>query len=160
MHSLKPLKPLVRARPTQRPFHRHTADVSTPSATGPDEPPLPEPVRELITRFIASVAELEALLLLYNEPQLRWDVGAIAKRLYISEAHALTTLRTLTKHGLASVSDDYWRYQPRDPALADAVCALSTLYSRRLVVITALIHGKSGSGIAEFARAFVLRRKD
>jgi hypothetical protein len=139
---------------------RHTANVNTPSATGPDEPPLPEPVRELITRRIASVAELEALLLLFNEPQLRWDVGTIARRLYISEAHALTALSNLTKHGLASPSDDNWRFQPEDPALTDAVRTLSQLYTRRLVVITALIHGKAGRGIEEFARAFVLRRKD
>jgi hypothetical protein len=134
--------------------------VSTPPATGPDEPPLPEAVRELITRRIVSVAELEALLLLFNEPHLRWDVGTMARRLYISEAHAATALRNLTAQGLAIAGEDQWRFQLQDPALTDTVRSLSELYTRRLVMITGLIHGKTGRGIEEFARAFVLRRKD
>jgi hypothetical protein len=133
---------------------------NTPPATGPDEPSLPEPVRELITRRIDTVAELEALLLLFNEPQWRWDVGTVSRRLYISEAHAATALRNLSARGLASARDEQWRFEPTDLALTDTVRALSDLYTRRLVAITALIHGKSGRGIEEFARAFVLRRKD
>jgi hypothetical protein len=126
----------------------------------PDAPPLPGPVHELITRRIDSVAELEALLLLFNEPQLRWDVGTVARRLYISEAKATAALRNLSTRGLARADDERWRFEPEEPALADAVRALSALYTQRLVVITALIHGKTGRGIEEFARAFVLRRKD
>jgi hypothetical protein len=126
----------------------------------PDAPPLPQPVHELITRRIDSVAELEALLLLFNEPQLRWDVGTVARRLYISEAKATTALRNLSTRGLARADDERWRFDPEEPALADVVRALSELYTQRLVVITALIHGKTGRGIEEFARAFVLRRKD
>jgi hypothetical protein len=134
--------------------------VNTAPDTAPDDPPLPEPVRELITRRIDSVAELEALLLLFNEPQLRWDVGTVARRLYISEAKATMALRNLNTRGLARPDGDRWRFEPEESALTDVVRALSDLYTQRLVVITALVHGKTGRGIEEFARAFVLRRKD
>jgi Mn-dependent DtxR family transcriptional regulator len=134
--------------------------VSKADAAEPGDPSLPEPVRELILRRIDSVAELEALLLLFNEPQRPWEVSAVARRLYIGEAQATAALRHLHSRGLARAQDDRWRFEPDEPALTDVVRALSELYTQRLVVITALIHGKTGRGIEEFARAFVLRRKD
>ena len=126
----------------------------------PEEPPQPEAVRELITRRIDSVAQLEALLLLFNSPQARWDVAAVARRLYIPEADAAVALRHLRANGLAAVTDEQWRFEAETPEVGDAVLALADLYSRRLVVITALIHGNTARGIEAFARAFVLRRKD
>ena len=122
--------------------------------------PLPEPVRELIVRRIDSVADLEALLLLCNEPQHHWDEATVARRLYIDEARAGATLQRLAQRGLAAPHDGGWRFAPETPAVADAVRELSRIYSQRLVAITALIHGKTARGIEEFARAFVIRRKE
>jgi len=134
--------------------------VTPTQDAAPEEPSLPEAVRELITRCIDSVAELEALLLLFNAPQTRWDVAAVARRLYIPEASAAAALRHLRLNGLAAVTGEQWRFEAEVPEVGDAVLALSDLYSRRLVVITALIHGKTARGIEAFARAFVLRRND
>jgi hypothetical protein len=134
--------------------------VTPPQDATPEDPPLPEAVRELIMRRVGSVAELEALLLLFNSPQTRWDVAAVARRLYIPEADAAAALRQLRANGLAAVSDVHWRFEAETPEVGDAVLALADLYSRRLVVITALIHGNTARGIEAFARAFVLRRKD
>jgi hypothetical protein len=134
-----------------------------PPGAGDDLPhsePLPEAVRELIVRRIDSVADLEALLLLRNEPQQRWDANAVARRLYIDEARAAATLQRLVQRGLAAPQDGGWRYAAETPALADAVQALCDIYSQRLVAMTALIHGKTARGIEEFARAFVIRRKE
>lgn len=130
------------------------------SGQPPQPEPLPEPVRELIVRRIDSVADLEALLLLRNEPQQQWNANSVARRLYIDEARAAATLQRLVQHGLAAMQDGICRYAAETPGLADAVQALGDIYSQRLVAITALIHGKTARGIEEFARAFVIRRKE
>lgn len=126
----------------------------------PDAAPLPEAVRELLVRRIDSVAELEALLLLVNEPQQRWDAQAVARRLYIGEAAAANVLRNLHQHGLAARRDEAWRFEPDSAGTRDAVQMLSTLYTQRLLTITTLIHGKTARSIDAFAQAFVLRRKE
>lgn len=131
--------------------------MSTPD---PGEPPLPDAVRELIARRIDSVAELEALLLMCNEPQQPWNAAAVARRLYIDEARAAATMQRLVQRGLAAPHGGGWRYAPETPALAVAVRSLCDIYSQRLVAITTLIHAKTARGIEEFARAFVIRRKE
>jgi hypothetical protein len=130
------------------------------AARPPPAQPLPEPVRELIVGRIDSVADLEALQLLRNEPQRHWDEASVARRLYIDEARAGATLKRLAQRGLAASVQGSWHYAPETPAVADAVQALCDIYSQRLVAITALIHGKTARGIEEFARAFVIRRKE
>lgn len=133
------------------------AEEGEPAPAGP----LSEPVRELIARRIDSVADLEALLLLCNEPGQAWTSGSVARRLYIDEARAAATLLRLEQRGLvAACPDGGWRYAPETPALADAVQGLRDVYSQRLVAITTLIHGKPARGIEEFARAFVIRRRE
>jgi len=111
-------------------------------------------------RRIDSVADLEALLLMCNEPQQPWNAATVARRLYVDEARAAATMQRLVQRGLAAPHDGGWRYAPETPALADAVQTLCTIYSQRLVVITTLIHSKTARGIEEFARAFVIRRKE
>jgi hypothetical protein len=46
---------------------------------------IPEDVAQFIIEKIDSVAQLEALLLLRDNPQQQWDVAAVAKRLYIDD---------------------------------------------------------------------------
>jgi hypothetical protein len=47
---------------------------------------IPSAVQEFLLSRIDSIAQLEALLLLYGEPGRAWDCADIARRLYISEA--------------------------------------------------------------------------
>lgn len=126
----------------------------------PGDEALPEPVRDLIGRCIDSIAELEALLLLHNEPESRWDVGAVSRRLYIPEAQVRKVLQRLADCGLAADEGGCWRFRCSSPQTAGAVTELAALYSRRLIAITTLIHEKPARGIEAFARAFVLRRND
>lgn len=132
--------------------------MTAPPEPATGQPPLPGEVRELIKRCIDSVADLEALLLLFNEREAHWDAAALARRLYIDEAGAAASLQRLHQCGLAAPHGARWRFEPGTTALADAVALLAGLYSQRLVAITELIHGKKTRGIEEFARAFVIRR--
>jgi hypothetical protein len=56
---------------------------------------IPEDVAQFIIEKIDSVAQLEALLLLRDNPQQQWDVAAVAKRLYIDDERASKVLARL-----------------------------------------------------------------
>ncbi|HEY7217508.1 MAG TPA: hypothetical protein VH985_03875, partial [Candidatus Binatia bacterium] len=61
---------------------------------------IPDDIKQLILDKIDSVAQMEALLLLRNNPELGWDVAAVAKRLYIDEGQAGKTLVRLLEEKL------------------------------------------------------------
>ena len=118
---------------------------------------IPEDIREFISRYIDSVGQLEALLILRLRPEERWDLPTIAKRLYISEGNARELLGPLCEHKLASCSDDtYWLAELNSEQKA-IIDRLADLYARRLIPVTNLIHSKTRR-IREFANAFRLRK--
>jgi hypothetical protein len=56
---------------------------------------IPEDVAQFIIEKIDSVAQLEALLLLRDNPEQQWDIAAVAKRLYIDDEQAGKVLARL-----------------------------------------------------------------
>jgi len=61
---------------------------------------IPEDVAQFIIEKIDSVAQLEALLLLRDNPQQQWDIAAVAKRLYIDDEQADKVLARLREASL------------------------------------------------------------
>lgn len=61
---------------------------------------IPEDVAQFIIEKIDSVAQLEALLLLRDNPQQQWDIAAVAKRLYIDDQQADKVLARLREASL------------------------------------------------------------
>jgi hypothetical protein len=114
-------------------------------------------VRELVLRYIDSVAELEALLLLRAE-EGPWRHETLAPRLYVDDRTADQVLMALHRGGLVSRADDGFRYAPRSDALRRAVGELADSYPKFLIPMTHLIHSKSRSALRDFAGAFTLRR--
>jgi hypothetical protein len=114
-------------------------------------------VRRFIAKYIDSVGQLEALLLLRATPELAWDVPLVARRLYASEAETTQILDQLCRNGLLVCTDTVYRYQCRTEELARVVDELAELYARHLIPITNMIHAKSRR-IREFADAFRLRK--
>jgi hypothetical protein len=117
---------------------------------------LPQGVKEFVLRYIDSVAELEALLLLRAEPG-PWSQPALAERLYVDEPVADHVLAALHNRGLVSRADDGFRYSPQSDAPHRAVEGLADSYARCLIMITRFIHSKPRSALLEFADAFKLR---
>lgn len=113
-------------------------------------------LRAFIARYIDSVAELEALLLLRNSPDQKWTLKAIAKRLYTSETETAAALSRLCSDGMANCRDDLYQYDCA-PALATTVDRLAEAYRQQLIPITHLIHSKPRR-IREFADAFKLKK--
>ena len=119
--------------------------------------PLPAELREFLTEHIDSIAQLEALLLLRDGPDVAWDAQSTAKRLYIGEQEALEALAQLAAHGLIARGASSYKFDPQSEELSRMVDLLADYYRRYLIPITNLIHAKPHR-IQQFADAFKLRK--
>jgi len=122
--------------------------------------PIPADVRDFLTRYIESIAQLESLLLLHGRPGSEWTVAEVAGRLYVSPELAGALLARLADDTLLvrQANPDVFVYGPGSMALAQAVDRVASTYRTHLVPITNLIHAKASTRVHEFANAFKLRR--
>jgi predicted ArsR family transcriptional regulator len=119
-------------------------------------------VRQFIFDRIHSIAQLECLLLLHDNPEVQWSVETLAQRLYINQQQAKEVLSHLTSEGLLIAHGEspvFYQYQTNPPHLNKMVDRLAEAYSKYLIQITNLIHSKPQSRIQEFAEAFRLRKR-
>ena len=120
---------------------------------------IPKEISEFIIQYIASVAELEGLLLLREEPEKGWDKHSLAERLYIEAEDAERILSYFSSLGfLHEASDRAYFYKPKNKNLIAQVDAVAEIYSRYLVPVTNLIHMKSKKRVQQFADAFRIRK--
>lgn len=85
----------------------------------------------------------------------------VARRLYIDQKQTAELLTKLcADHFAAAEGNDpaLYYYRPASDELRQMVGRLAELYSRHLVPITNLIHGKPKSRVQEFADAFRFRK--
>jgi predicted transcriptional regulator len=102
-------------------------------------------VSEFIVQRLSSVAELEALLLLWRNPGKDWSVAKLARRLYITEVDVSDVLRKLTAQHLVEERNGFYRYWQSSASLVNNVERLAELYCTHLVAITELMHSKSNA---------------
>jgi hypothetical protein len=125
--------------------------------------PIPLDVQQFILRYVDSIAQLEALLLLYGHPTDNWTVTAISQRLYITEQQTTELLARLQARDLivapAGVATGF-RYQPQSEELAKIVPRVAEVYRQHLVPVTNLVHAKARLRVQEFADAFRLRKEE
>jgi hypothetical protein len=115
--------------------------------------PVPKHLRDFIARYIDSVAQLEALLLLHGNPAERWGIDPVAKRLYIAPGEALEILERLARDGLLTGENGVFHFHCATPELHQAADELAETYRRQLIPVTKLIHAKPRR-IRAFADAF------
>ena len=92
------------------------------------EDPIPNDVRQFILTNIDSIGQLEALLLLRAAPTERWNVAAVAKRLYITEQETAPLLAGLCDRGLIVISGFepvQYSYQQKSADLSQMVDRLA-----------------------------------
>jgi hypothetical protein len=119
---------------------------------------VPEDVREFILRYINSIAQLEALLLLWRDPNATWEIASLAKRLYASEGETSEALAQMNADGLLVADEGRYRFNPRcSDREKEMVARLAQVYAKQLIPVTNIIHTKPGR-IREFADAFRLRK--
>ena len=70
---------------------------------------VPGDIRDFILKHIASVAQIEALLLIWSNPEKRWSVSKVAARIYAGETETAKALEGLCANGLLVCKDDvFW----------------------------------------------------
>ncbi len=117
---------------------------------------IPQDVNDFLLKTIASVAELEALLLMRRE-MVPWSAESLARRLYVPPAEAELVLRALMHLGFVVQNEEGHRYECATPELDRMVERTAEVYARQLIPVTKLIHDH-GRRIRRFADAFRLRR--
>jgi hypothetical protein len=119
---------------------------------------IPEDLRDFILRHIDSIAQLEALLLLRRNLSEAWTAEVGARRLYISEAEATNALDQLCESGLLTCDEGRYRFDPQSDEQRQMVERLAESYSRHLIPVPNLIHGKPRR-LREFSDAFKIRKE-
>jgi hypothetical protein len=118
---------------------------------------IPGDLRDFILRYIDSIGQLEALLLLRAYPNEDWDVKQTAARLYANEAEVAELLARLCADGLLCCNEGVYRYATESADQQNMVDRLAAAYSKHLIPVTNMIHGKPRR-IREFADAFRFRK--
>jgi hypothetical protein len=119
--------------------------------------PVPGDLRDFIVRYIDSIAQLEALLLLRANPADEWTPAEVAARLYTSEQDAAEVLARLCDDALAFCNKGIYRFGCETTELRDLVDRLAEAYSQHLIPVTNMIHAKPRR-IRQFADAFKFRK--
>ena len=105
---------------------------------------VPGEVRDFILKHIASVAQIEALLLIWSSPKERWELRQIAARIYTSETVAAKALDGLSADGLVVCMDGVFRLNASAENV-EMIRRLQEVYARYLIPVTDVIHSKSRS---------------
>ena len=102
---------------------------------------VPGEVRDFILRHIASVAQIEALLLIWSSPEERWRLPEIAARIYTNETETAKALDRLSTDGFVVCRNGVFCLN----ASADAsmIRKLQEVYARYLIPVTDIIHSQS-----------------
>jgi hypothetical protein len=121
-------------------------------------------ISERVLRFIAesvdSVPQIEALLLLWQEPDKGWSVDDIAARIYVTRETAQSILRSLQVRQLATFDNpaSSYRYSAAWDTSGTLMAEVAAVYRRQLVRVTTIIHSGASSSVRAFARAFDLKK--
>ncbi|HEX3996082.1 MAG TPA: hypothetical protein VHX39_33340, partial [Acetobacteraceae bacterium] len=78
---------------------------------------LPADVRDFVARYIDTIVQLEALLLLRADESHDWNVTEMAARLHTTGQEAAKALQRLTEDGLAWRESERYRLGCQDVAL-------------------------------------------
>jgi hypothetical protein len=121
----------------------------------------PADIKQFIADHIDTVAQLELLLLLRNDPAKVWTPDEAGKALYsAADVTALQMADLQLKRLIApGPADNTYVYRPESPELARLVDKLADLYRERRVAVISAVYTKPIDKIRSFADAFRLRKE-
>ena len=120
-------------------------------------------VAEFLRAHIASVDELELLMLLVMSGGRWWDAASAARELGMRTRRARAGLDALAAHNLLDIritEDVRYQFRPGTPALEAAALALATVYQRTPAAVVHVVARAASRSVRDFADAFRLRRRD
>ena len=124
-------------------------------------PEIPARVLQFLAERIDSVPQLEALLLLWENPQRLWSEEELAGRIYVGRAVAATIMQSLQRQQLVaaeSAAAARYRYNPQWDPSGEVMAEVAAAYRRHLVPLATFIHSRASTAVREFARAFDLKK--
>ena len=95
-------------------------------------------------KHIATVAQIEALLLIWSSPEEAWGLPQIAARIYSSDTATAKALDGLCADGLLVCRDGVFGLNASTENV-EMIRRLQEVYARYLIPVTEVIHGKSRS---------------
>ena len=123
-------------------------------------PEIPAHVLQFIAERIDTVPQLEALLLLWENPQRLWSEEELAARIYVGRPVAATIMQALQRQQLVTTepASARYRYNPQWDPSGEVMPEVAAAYSRHLVQLATFIHSRASTAVREFARAFDLKK--
>lgn len=103
---------------------------------------VPDDIRDFILKYIASVAQIEALLLIWATPEKRWGISQIAARIYANETETSKALDGLCRDGLLDRQDGTFGLHTSEET-REVIGRLRETYARHLIAVTDVIHSRS-----------------
>ena len=126
-----------------------------------NSPDIPARVLQFLAERIDTVPQLEALLLLWENPQRLWSEDEVAARIYVDRAVAATILQALQRQQLVTNEAEpvpRYRYNPQWDASGEVMAEVAAAYRRHLVQLATFIHSRASTAVREFARAFDFKK--
>jgi hypothetical protein len=124
---------------------RHPALLGyTTSVHGMASQYVPDDIRDFILKHIATVAQIEALLLIWASPEEGWGLPQIAARIYSSDTATAKALDGLCADGLLVCRDGVFGLNASTENV-EMIRRLREVYARYLIPVTEVIHSKSRS---------------
>jgi hypothetical protein len=124
-------------------------------------PEIPARVLQFLAGHIDSVPQLEALLLLWEDPQRLWSEEELAGRIYVGRPVAAAILQSLQRQQLVTAEPAAavrYRYDPQWDPSGEVMREVAATYRRQLVPLATFIHSRASTAVREFARAFDLKK--
>ena len=124
-------------------------------------PEIPARVLQVLAEQIDTVPQLEALLLLWENPQQLWSEEELAGRIYVGRQAAATILQALQRQQLATAEPApavRYRYNPQWDPGGELMAEVAAAYRSHLVPLATFIHSRASTAVREFARAFDLKK--
>jgi hypothetical protein len=101
-------------------------------------------VRDFILARIDSVAQIEALLLIWSNPRAQFGAADVASRLYIGRAKTEEALNGLCASSLLTRRDESYLLDGIPVATLTMIDRLLHSYARHLIPVTNIVHSKPG----------------
>lgn len=124
-------------------------------------PEIPARVLQFLAERIDTVPQLEALLLLWQDPQRLWSEEELAGRIYVGRQVAATIMQALQRQQLITAEPAAtirYRYDPQWDPSGEVMPEVAAAYRRHLVPLATFIHSRASTAVREFARAFDLKK--
>jgi hypothetical protein len=121
---------------------------------------IPKEVIRFFAEHIASLEQLEVLLLVSALPDRDWTTDAVFQVVQTNRDVVQKRLDEFVARGMLAKSDAGYRYAPKTDSLARQIAAVSQLYKLRRHKLIELIYSPRDEDLRMFSDAFKFRKKD